>query len=78
MQLVPQYSCMKDSFSFRDHSRRYSVIAAPLFTPSSQLMNTLLTVRHSTRKFRGASGTPGPESRSRYSDHGPALRKKNE
>lgn len=63
---------MKESFSFRDHSRRYSVIAAPLLTPSSQLMYALVADRHSTLKFLGASGIPGPESTSRYSDQGPA------
>ncbi len=63
---------MNESFSFRDHSRRYSVIVAPLFTPSSQLINALFAVRHSTKIFRGASGTPGPERTSRYSDHEPA------
>ncbi len=63
---------MNESFSLRDHSRRYSVIIAPLFTPSSQLIYALVAVRHSAEIFRGASGTPGPERRSRYSDHGPA------
>ncbi len=63
---------MNDSFSFRDHSRRYSVIGAPLLTPSSQFINALFAVRHSTKRFRGASGTPGPESTSRDSDHEPA------
>jgi hypothetical protein len=64
---------MNESFSFLDHSRRYSVIVAPLFTPSSQIINALFAVRHSTKIFRGASGTPGPEITSRYSDHDPAY-----
>jgi hypothetical protein len=68
---------MNESVSFRDHSRRYSVIVAPLFTPSSQLINALFAVRHSTVRFRGASGTPGPERTSRYSDHEPAYNRIN-
>ena len=62
---------MNDSFSLRDHSRRYSLIDAPLPALSSQLMNVLVAERQSANRFRGDSGIPGPEITSRYSDQDP-------
>lgn len=66
----------KSRFSFGCHSKRYSVMTAPLLLGSVHETTALCGDLQWISGWTGASGTPAPVTTSKESDHGPAYKNK--
>lgn len=66
-----EFTRVKSASGFACHSRRYSVMVAPLLTGSSQETRARCADLHMTDGILGGSGTPAPDTTSRESDQGP-------